>query len=168
MPSSENRPVVGALDKGLIILDALMENEALGVTELAQRLGVNKSSACRLLRTLEARGFVAQDAPMGKYRLSGRIALRRPEALDNETLRALSAPYLRKLTDMTGESSALAVMSGNEGLLIANCMSSQLITASLSLGMAEPLYCTALGKVLLSVQSQVEQERLIRLSLIHI
>ena len=52
-------------------------------------------------------------------------------------------------------------MAEDEGVLIGNYMSNQLITATLNIGMSEPLYCTALGKALLCGQSESERERLI-------
>lgn len=159
--SSGTTQLIGSLSKGLIIMEALMEHGSMGVTELGRLLGVNKSSAYRLLATLVAHNFVLQDSVTGKYRLSMRLSKFRMEAIDDVRLREVAQPFLKKLTEITNESAGLCVLAGDSGVLIDNHMSSEIITAKLNIGMDEPLYCTSLGKALLSVQPEVERERLI-------
>ena len=118
MALSENKQLVGSLTKGLIILEMLMENESMGVTEIANILQVNKSSAYRLLITLVARGFVIHDEQTGKYRIGDRFSMHPSGEIDNEQLNAIASPYLRKLTGLTNESSAIAVMAEDEGILV--------------------------------------------------
>ena len=60
---------VNSLGRGLLILDLIHEHGSMGVTELSRQLGVNKSSAYRLLKTLEESGYVEQVGEGGKIEL---------------------------------------------------------------------------------------------------
>jgi DNA-binding IclR family transcriptional regulator len=156
------KQVVSSLNRGLLILEALIESDTLGVSELSRMLSINKTTVFRLLSTLVARGFAEKDPETSKYRLSAKFNRPRFQALDDVRLRELSRPFVEKLTHLTGESTGLCMLSGNSGVLIDNCISSQMITAKLTIGMDEPLHCTSLGKALLSAQPEPERERLIR------
>lgn len=147
--NAKPKQLIGSLTKGLLILEMMMEKDSLGVTEISKVLGVNKSSAYRLLITLEDRNFVRQDPVSGKYSLGMRLASFRTKVLEGIDLRGIARPYLKWLTDETREASALCVLSDNQGIIIEKQSSKESISAYLYVGMTEPLHCTALGKVLL-------------------
>jgi DNA-binding IclR family transcriptional regulator len=147
---AESRQLIGSLTKGLLILEMMMEKDSLGVTEISKVLNVNKSTAYRLLITLEERNFVKQDQITGKYSLGMRLASFRTKVLEGIDIRTIARPYLKKLTDITNESSALCVLSEDHGIVIEKQSSKESISAQLYVGMFEPLHCTALGKVLMS------------------
>lgn len=150
MPNSSNPQLIGSLTRGLTILELLQENGSMGVSELGRAIGVNKSSAYRLLSTLEARGYVEQVSESGKYRLGMKLAGFRIRVLtDSELIRA-AKPCLRTLSEQTGEAAGLCILNGGSGLLVDKYTGPQRIVANLTEGMREPLYCTALGKMLLS------------------
>ena len=70
---------VRSVDRAAALLLALGESQGeAGVTELARRLGLHKSTASRLLATLQKRGLVEQDDETGKYRL-GLVVIRLAE-----------------------------------------------------------------------------------------
>src|SRR3954467_2395621 len=89
---------VRSVDRAAALLIALGESHGeAGVTELARRLGLHKSTASRLLATLEKRGLVEQDEESGKYRLGLvviRLANRAERMLD---LRSIAMPELDRL-----------------------------------------------------------------------
>ena len=74
-----------------------------GVTELARRLGLHKSTASRLLATLQKRGLVEQDDETGKYRL-GLVVIRLAERAERTLdLRGIATPELERLARLTHE-----------------------------------------------------------------
>src|SRR4026209_2669860 len=84
-----------------------------GVTELARRLGLHKSTASRLLATLEKRGLVEQDDETREYRL-GIVVLRLAETAERTLdLRALAMPELGRLARATRETTGLGVLDGD-------------------------------------------------------
>ena len=111
--NAKPKQLIGSLTKGLLILEMMMEKDSLGVTEISKVLGVNKSSAYRLLITLDDRNFVRQDPVSGKYSLGMRLASFRTKVLEGIDLRGIARPYLKWLTDETREASALCVLSDN-------------------------------------------------------
>jgi DNA-binding transcriptional ArsR family regulator len=84
---------VRSVDRAAALLLALGESHGeAGVTELARRLGLHKSTASRLLATLEKRGLVEQDEETGKYRL-GLVVIRLAERAERTLdLRAIAMP----------------------------------------------------------------------------
>src|SRR5438034_10464253 len=111
---------VRSVDRAAALLLALGESQGeAGVTELARRLGLHKSTASRLLATLERRGLVEQDDESGKYRLGLVViplAERAARALD---LRGLAMPEVKRLARTTGGSASLAVLARDSALTIA-------------------------------------------------
>src|SRR3978361_663200 len=71
--SPEAAPGVQSVDRALTILDILARLGEAGVTEIAGELGVHKSTAFRLVATLETHGMVEQNEGRGKYRLGGGV-----------------------------------------------------------------------------------------------
>ncbi len=63
-----------SVDRALLILEILADAGQAGVTEIADELGVHKSTVSRLIAVLEARGFVEQVSERGKYRLGFAVA----------------------------------------------------------------------------------------------
>src|SRR3954452_6535223 len=86
---------VRSVDRAAALLIALGESQGeAGVTELARRLGLPKSTASRLLATLEKRGLVEQDEESGKYRL-GLVVIRLANCAERTLdLRSIAMPEL--------------------------------------------------------------------------
>jgi len=93
---------VRSVDRAAALLLALGDaSSEVGVTELARRLGLHKSTASRLLATLGRRGLVEQDEESGKYRL-GVVVIRLAECAERTLdLRALAMPDLERLARAT-------------------------------------------------------------------
>src|SRR4051794_23001865 len=106
--SSPGRPVA-SVARALAILDELgSAPDGLGVNELARRIGVNASTASRLLATLEA-GGVVERAAGGPYRLGLRLVALADGVLARLDVRDLARPRLRALVAATGETATLSV-----------------------------------------------------------
>src|SRR4029078_7911476 len=97
---------VRSVDRAAALLLALGDSQGEGgVTELARRLGLHKSTASRLLDTLQKRGLVEQDDETGKYRL-GLVVIRLAERAERTLdLRGISMPELERVGPVTPERS---------------------------------------------------------------
>ncbi|QNE13085.1 IclR family transcriptional regulator [Pseudarthrobacter sp. NBSH8] len=121
-PRQDNGQVQGAaasLLNGLAVLEAFsVQNPVLGVTEVAQRVGLHKSTVSRILGGLTDAGYVQRDEETGRYRLGlGLLALSAPLLADLDVRRA-AVPYLEQLTESTKETSAISVWNGREAIVV--------------------------------------------------
>jgi DNA-binding IclR family transcriptional regulator len=119
-------------------------------TELAEGLGIPRSSLTQLLKDLVARGYVAFHAPSRGYRLGSSFAALARHAGAGEDLISLAEPFLRELTDRTGESSALNRLKGWQAEVVATVNGPHRLVTHMRLGDLAPLYATSGGKVILA------------------
>ena len=152
---------INSLSRGLKILDIIHENGKIGVTELSKQLGVNKSSAYRLLVTLEDSGYVEQIAENGKYTLGLKLCKFQEKLLNTYDIRTISHPFLEELTSVTGESSGLSIRKNDKIMLIDCLNSTQHLGVILQVGDTEDFHCTAHAKALLYTLPEEEQRRLL-------
>ncbi|WP_430297136.1 IclR family transcriptional regulator [Sinomonas sp. B1-1] len=124
-----------SLLNGLGVLEAFsIEKPVLGVTEIAQRVGLHKSTVSRILAGLAEAGYVQRDEASGRYRLGlGLLALSGPLLADLDVRRA-ALPYLEELTERTGETSALAVWNGEEAIVVEQVPSPHQVKHTASIG----------------------------------
>jgi len=127
------------------------ENE-LGITTLATRLRLAKSTVHRLAATLTSAGFLEQNAESGKYRLGvvlfelGALVRRRMDVANE------ARPKLRELLEKTGETVQLGIVDHYSVLYVYEMESRHAIRMAAAVGGRAPLHCTAVGKVLLAFQ----------------
>lgn len=128
------------------------QNE-LGITTLAGRLGLAKSTVHRLAATLTGAGFLEQNADTGKYRLGlalfelGALVRRRMDVANE------ARPQLRELLEKTGETVQLGIIDQSSVLYVFEMESRRAIRMAAAVGARAPLHGTAVGKVLLAFQS---------------
>lgn len=154
---------VRSVDRAASLLLALGESQGeAGVTELARRLGLHKSTASRLLATLQHRGLVEQDAETGKYRL-GLVVIRLAERAERTlNLRGLALPELERLARLTHETAGLGVLDVDQVLFVAQADGPSLIAVGDWTGRASALHANASGKVLLASLAEREVLRIVR------
>src|SRR6266540_5037435 len=158
---------VRSVDRAAALLLALGDSQGeAGVTDLARRLGLHKSTASRLLATLQKRGLVEQDEETGKYRL-GLVVIRLAERAERTLdLRGIAMPELERLARLTHETTGLGVLDGDSLLSVAQADGPNLIAVGDWTGRATPLHCVASGKVLLSSLAEREVLRIVRRGLV--
>ena len=154
---------VRSVDRAAALLLALGESQGeAGVTELARRLGLHKSTASRLLATLQRRGLVEQDDESGKYRL-GLVVIRLAERAERTLdLRRLAMPELERLARLTRETASLAVIDRDTALTVAQADGPNLVAVGDWTGRSTPLHGVAAGKVLLAAMPEREVLRIVR------
>ncbi len=154
---------VRSVDRAAALLLALGDSQGeAGVTELARRLGLHKSTASRLLATLQKRGLVEQDDETGKYRL-GLVVIRLAERAERTLdLRGIALPELERLARVTHETTGLGVLDGETMLGVAQVDGPNLVAVGDWTGRATPLHCVASGKVLMSSLAEREVLKIVR------
>lgn len=146
---SRARPVA-AVERALHVLDVLASSpDGLGVSEVARRIGVNASSASRLLATLE-RGDMVNRGPGGRYRLGLHLIALSDSVLARLDVRELARPLLRRLASETGESTTLSVPAGREAVTIDFVPSEASVVSMARLGRPSRAHATSVGKVMLA------------------
>lgn len=154
---------VRSVDRAAALLLALGEcpGEA-GVSELARRLGLHKSTASRLLATLQRRGLVEQDEESGKYRL-GLVVIRLAERAERTLdLRGIALPELERLAGVTRETVSLGIVEGDTCLTVAQVDGPNMVACADWTGRTTPLHCVASGKVLLAAMAERDVLRIAR------
>jgi len=121
----------------------------LSVTEIAESLGVHKSTASRLAATLERTGFLARSGR--RYRLGVEVIRLGTLALRSADIVAAMQPAMEKLSQLTGETINLAVPAGPDILNIAEVPSTYILSCSGGwIGRRTKPHAVANGKVLLA------------------
>ncbi|MEV0732637.1 MULTISPECIES: IclR family transcriptional regulator [Polymorphospora] len=131
------------------------------LTELADRLGLPKSTVARVLFNLESRGFVEQDG-LRRYRVGMRLFSIGGQALANSHLRVTSRPYLEDLTLRVGESSYLGVLDMQQVLYVDRIESPQPVKLLSPIGSHRPVNATAMGKALVAWMDETDVRRLLK------
>lgn len=146
----ESNYTVTSVDRALELLLILGKNtKDMGVTELSKLLGVQKSTVHSLLQTMLTRGFV-QQTENGRYTLGTRLIQLGETCAERLDIRTAARPILAELADETREIALLAILAGNELIIIDKVEPQRafLIIPKFDFSMA--IHSTAVGKVLLS------------------
>ena len=137
------------------------EQVEIGISDLAKRLGVAKSTVHRLAVTLVSEGVLEQNPDTGKYRLG--MALFRLGSLVRQrmTISNEARPLLRELREKVNETVHLAVLDGSDIMYVYNLESTQAIRMRSDVGVRKPAYCTAEGQAILAFQTPDIVDRVI-------
>jgi len=154
VPSLREPRYSQSLERGLAILGCFTpERPVLGIADIADDLGMSRSTTHRYVITLVALGYLEQGASR-KYRLGLRVTDLGMSALNSTGLREHAHPYLEELRQRTSYTVNLAVLDGEEILYVDRARSfrrgQSKIDLNLHPGSRLPAYCTAMGKLLLA------------------
>lgn len=150
-----NQPeVVSSVMKVFSILQALGEQKAIGVSELAQRLMMSKATTYRFLQTMQLLGYVEQEAEADKYSLTLKLFELGAKALEHTDLLAIADKEMRVISELTSEAVHLGALDDNAIIYIHKIDSRYNLSMQSRIGRRNPLYSTAIGKVLLAERSE--------------
>jgi IclR family pca regulon transcriptional regulator len=165
IPSLREPRYSQSLERGLAILGCFTpKRPILGIADIADELGMSRSTTHRYVITLVALGYLEQGASR-KYRLGLRVTDLGMSALNSTGLREHAHPYLEELRQRTSYTTSLAVLEGTEILYVDRARSFRRgpgrIDLDLHPGSRLPAYCTAMGKLLLANLPEPEQRELL-------
>lgn len=149
----KERYISRSLLKGLEILKMFNEETPnLSLAEIAEKLGVSRTTPYRLLYTLQEAGFLHQDENTKRYELTPKVLQLGFSYLNALQLPEMAAPYLEKLRDETNASAHLGILDGREVVYVSRVPARGVTTVHVNVGSRLPAYATAIGKVLLAYQ----------------
>jgi DNA-binding IclR family transcriptional regulator len=154
-----------SMEYGLALLECYTgEWHTLGIADMAQLVGLNRSTTHRYALTLVAEGWLEQDSHR-KYRLANRAVDVGQSILALIAVQAGSWPVLQELRDQTGHTASFGVLDGARSIYVQRAHShgcgQYLADGDLGPGAHVPLHCTALGKAMLASQPEKRQRELI-------
>jgi DNA-binding IclR family transcriptional regulator len=150
------RGTIQSVERAVRILKALGTGTSrMGVTEIAERLGLAKGTCYGLLRTLEQQGLVEQDPETGKYRLGAAMLQLGNAYLDNNELRSRSLLWADSLASRVGEAVRVGVLNGRSVLIVHHVFRPDNSVQILEVGASIPWHACALGK---SIVAYLEPE----------
>jgi DNA-binding IclR family transcriptional regulator len=149
---------VQSIERAFAVLSALADGP-IGVTEVAERVALPKSTAARMLASLTREGVVEQVPGDTRYRLGGRIVSLAAGVLPARSLVAIARPILVELASSAGEAAGLSVPDGASAHYIDQVETTHQVQIRDWTGSRLPMHAVSSGQVFLAHMSSVAVER---------
>lgn len=141
---------VQSIAKGLAALESFAEaGHPLTLSELAQALGINNTTATRLCYTLTELGFIRRNGQR-RYHLTPRVLTLGYSTIRGLDWREIAHYYLELLCKKVGETVNLSILVGQEILYVLRIKTERILPFDLQVGSTLPVYCTSMGKVFMA------------------
>lgn len=153
----------GTVGKALRLLELLSTYDTpVRLSELSRDAEMNKSTAYRMLETMRQLGYVQQDEPNGRYMITTKMWQIGVRAFQRLDIRNIAKPYLDTLAKETDEPAVLAIIEGNDVVIVDRAASSQAIQTVSQIGSRTPIHCSSLGKAFLMVEPEEKLQQIKR------
>lgn len=163
METNQTNPIQSA-DRIFSITEALAENGSMRIIELSELLGLHKSTVHRLLASLISMGYVNKNESTGMYSLTFKLVELSQKILKNTDILNIAHPYIAKLGDICGETVHFVLRTGNCVTYLEKLESPSVKERSFRLssqvGLKRPMYCSGVGKAIMSCLSDEEVEQI--------
>jgi IclR family acetate operon transcriptional repressor len=156
--SESVRAVERALD---VLLCFTNQTPELTMTQIAEQVGIHKSTAHRLLATLENKRFIQRDQDTGIYRLGIRLLQMAYLTLEQNDLRRLAVPFMHRLCDLYEENIDLALLDDTDVVFINILEGPQRVKLAAAIGQRLPAFATASGKAILGFMPEEMVRRIL-------
>jgi len=162
MVVSETSPAT-SVERALNILEAAAQRrDGLTNSEISRKLGIPKSSASYILRTLERRGYLRRDGESGRYRLGLKILSLGGDAQGNLEIADVALPFMRALSEKIRMTVHLAVLDQGEAVYVEKVEAPGFFKVNTWVGRRMFLHSTSVGKCLLAWLPKQEIENVVR------
>ncbi len=158
---SREIPGAQALRRGLSLLDIVAGSPGLRFGEIAERAGLTKATAHRMLATLVEEGFLRTDERDQRYHLGFRLFEMAHRVWDQFDLRSAAEPELERLRDLAGETVRLAILDGEEVLYVDQREAMQAVRLGNGVGARASAHASGAGKAMLAHLEPLIREQLI-------
>lgn len=145
---------VSSVLKVFSILQTLGEQKNIGVSDLSQRLMMSKATTYRFLQTMKTLGYVTQEDEADKYSLTLKLFELGAKSLEYVDLITLADKEMRLISEQTNEALHLGALDDNSIMYIHKIDSNYNLRMQSKIGRRNPLYSTAIGKVLLAARDE--------------
>jgi len=149
--------VVSAAARALAVLERLSRQRTIGLEELSRDVKLAKPTVYRFLQTLQELGY-ARRSDGDQWAMTLKLFNVGSRALDHVDLHAAARPVAEELSDDLGETVHMGVLEGDSAVYVLKIESRHTIRLVSRVGRRIPLYCTAIGKVLLAFAKEEERE----------
>ncbi|WP_103071126.1 IclR family transcriptional regulator [Aquimarina sediminis] len=152
MSSTENKKILNtSIEKAFKILDCFsIDKIELGVTEIAKKMGTNKSAVYRMLATMEALNVIQQNPENEKYRLGLKLFELGQKVSINKNFISKARPFMEELVKRAGETAHLAIYKNQKVYFLDKVVGRHDLQINSQIGTEKPLHCTGLGKIMLA------------------
>jgi len=151
MKASAGNYMIQTVSRALDLLEQFQEGDAeLGITDLSNRLNLQKNNVFRLVATLKAKNYIEMNSATGKYRLGiktralGQVATRLIDFAQH------ARPFLADLKQACHETCNFSVIKDGYAYYLESVESDLPVRVAQQVGSSRPLYCTAAGRVQLA------------------
>lgn len=157
----EGKSTVRAVDRALDILLCFTEQTDWAMTEIAERVGLHKSTVHRMLATLEEKGFIERDRATERYHLGLKVWELSANLSRTDDQATIWLPEMVRLRDQLGETVSIYVRDGSERIRIQAVQSNQPIRRVAPVGARLPLFAGASSKVLIAYADAAVQDSIL-------
>lgn len=140
----------------VLLLFAQVESRTLGVTEIANDLGLSKAVVHRILTSLRGRGFVELERETRRYALGPSALALGMRYMDHVDLRELARDSMRRIVDRTDETATLSVRTGWTRVYLDQITPNREVKMTVQLGQAFPLHAGSSSKAFLAFMTKEE------------
>jgi DNA-binding IclR family transcriptional regulator len=165
MSNEGGREGVRSVERAIAILDLLAQGGWRTGADIARELHVHRSTALRLLGTLERHALVERDQRTARYRLGRRLPQLASVVTGEFDLRYVARPVCEQLAAAAGETATLDVLVDDVIVPIEQATASTSVVSVNWLGRRTPVHCTASGKVIAAFGPDAVRTRLFGLPL---
>ncbi|NPV89960.1 MAG: IclR family transcriptional regulator [Firmicutes bacterium] len=144
-------PNVQSLERAIAILEAFSFQESeMGVQELSEKVGLTPPTVCRLIKTLERKGYLIKNSYNQKYRISLKILNFAAAIYKQLDIRNIAIDIMRKTRDTLKETIYLDVIDNEERVCVASIPGNQTLSLNVPVGQRSPFYAGADSRMLLA------------------
>jgi DNA-binding IclR family transcriptional regulator len=152
-----------SLEKGLAVLGSFnAKRRTMTLAEVAAATDITKSSAQRMIYTLEKLGYVRKHPQTRRYQLTPHVMQIGFGYLASDSLVEFATPFLSELARVTGETCNLTEPDGTEMVYVARFVSAKWVPIHMPIGSRIPMYCTGSGRAYLSALPEEDARRLLK------
>jgi len=157
-----NKDHIKSIEKCFVVLDCLSHSDTqMKLEEIVKQTGYKKTTCFRLLKTMLNLGLIETLPGKKTYQFGPRLVSLGLAALKDMNLHQAALPILKRLSQETGETVNLTILSGTEILYVERVMSNYLVNINVNVGDRLPVYCASMGKVILAFLSPEKLDEII-------
>jgi DNA-binding IclR family transcriptional regulator len=131
-----------------------------GISQIAKKVGLHKSTCFGILYTLETLGYAIRDGD-GRYSLTAKVCDLSDAYLRNVDLRQIALPYLMDLRDIAQETVHLVIREGNHAVYIDKIDGPHKMSIVSQIGARAKMHCTGVGKVILAHMDDKDRDEVL-------
>jgi DNA-binding IclR family transcriptional regulator len=156
---TKERSGVQSIGRAFSIVEEVARNrDGISLAELSKHVGLHNSTTFHLVKTMVSLGYLRQSKDTKKYRVGRSLFALAASSFDEIEMANLSMPVLEELSRKTEESGHVAIRMGDLITIIAKSAAPGAFQLAGHAGVVRPMYCTALGKIILAAMPEDQFE----------